>query len=81
MGRYRKKPVIVEACQFRLGELGIRGACVCWMSDRPHVHTMHDDQTVDLTDGDWIIAEPDGEHYYPVKASVFPKTYEAACDE
>jgi hypothetical protein len=27
--------------------------------------------------GDWIIPEPDGEHFYPVKPDIFEKTYEA----
>lgn len=26
---------------------------------------------------DWIVTEPDGEHYYPVKPDIFEQTYEA----
>jgi hypothetical protein len=26
--------------------------------------------------GDYIIPEPDGEHYYPCKPDIFEKTYE-----
>lgn len=31
-----------------------------------------------LSDGDWIIPESDGEHFYPCKPDVFAVTYEPA---
>jgi hypothetical protein len=40
------------------------------------VHTMHESQIVVLEPGDWITAEPDGIHYYPIKAAVMEKNYE-----
>lgn len=33
-------------------------------------------QSVFLAKGDWILPEPDGEHFYPCKPDVFAKTYE-----
>lgn len=30
--------------------------------------------------GDWIIAEPDGEHYYPCKPEIFRQNYEPDLD-
>jgi hypothetical protein len=42
----------------------------------PHVHTMHAGQIVKLEVGDWILPEPDGKHFYPVKDEVFQDTYE-----
>lgn len=41
---------------------------------------MHDGQLVVLEDGDWVIPEPDGEHFYPCKDSVFQATYEPVND-
>lgn len=40
------------------------------------VETIHKGQTVKVEEGDWIIPEPDGEHYYPCKPDIFEKTYE-----
>ena len=42
------------------------------------VETIHKGQTVKVEEGDWIIPEPDGEHYYPCKHDIFEKTYEPA---
>lgn len=73
--KYRKKPVVIEAWQFRKGE-DARGVCHCNEDLRSHLHTMHGGQVVALEDGDWIIPEPDGVHFYPCKPDVFAKTYE-----
>jgi hypothetical protein len=40
------------------------------------VHTAHKNQLVILEDGDWIIPEKDGVHFYPCKPDVFAATYE-----
>ena len=42
-----------------------------------YVITVHGQKTK-VVEGDWIIAEPDGEHFYPCKPDIFEKTYEAA---
>lgn len=77
--KFRKKPVVIEAVQFLLGEPIPRGVCVGWMcnaGNQPHVHTVHNGQHVMLENGDWVIGEPDGVHYYPVKNDIFEATYE-----
>ena len=42
---------------------------------RAYVVTMHE-QKVYLVPGDWVVREPDGVHYYPIKDSVFKATFE-----
>lgn len=83
MAKYRKKPVVIEAVQYvEYGKL-VRGMCnsvSCLtpvdVNSEPHVHTIHKGQAVKLEVGDWIIPEPDGEHYYPCKPDIFEATYE-----
>lgn len=43
---------------------------------RAYVMTLHE-QKVYLEPGDWVVAEPDGVHFYPIKDSVFKGLYEA----
>ncbi len=77
--KYRKKTVIIEANQFLLGEPIPKGVCFGWtcgISDQAHVHTIHDGQHVMIEFGDWIIPEPDGEHFYPCRDDIFKRTYE-----
>ena len=81
MGLYRKKPVVIEAVQYVEHEKLVEGMCnstSCFTSgnNKPHVHTIHDGQIVNLEVGDWIIPEPDREHFYPCKPDIFEKTYE-----
>lgn len=90
MPRFRKKPVVIEAEQFRDARKGQstvewissfpRGVCFkgCNNSPHPHLHTIHQGQIVDLVDGDWVIPESDGEHFYPCKPDIFEATYEPA---
>lgn len=76
--KYRKKPIVIEAFQYLGGVC--RGVCVkpCLDGDwiKPHVHTIHNNQTVILVEGDWVLPEPDGVHFYPCKAEIFAATYE-----
>lgn len=74
--KFRKKPVVIEANQFTGhpcdDPVGV------WRrpeDDSPYVVTIHD-QRVYLSPGDWIVPEPDGVHYYPVKSDIFAATYE-----
>ncbi len=82
MPKFRKKPVDIEAEQYtKYGEL-VKGMCnsrSCFTegNSKPHVHTIHQNQLVNLEVGDWVIPEPDGEHYYPVKPDIFDKTYDS----
>lgn len=39
------------------------------------VVTIHGQKTK-VAIGDWIVSEPDGEHFYPCKPDIFEKTYE-----
>lgn len=81
MAKYRKKPVVIEAEHYvEYGKL-VKGMCnsiSCFTAgnDKPHVHTIHDNQIVMLEVGDFVIPEPDGEHYYPCKSDIFAATYE-----
>lgn len=81
MAKYRKKPVVIEAEQYaKYGRL-VKGMCnsiSCYSSgnNEPHVHTIHNNQIVNLEIGDYIIPEPDGEHYYPCKEDIFLMTYD-----
>ena len=86
MGLYRKKLVVIEAVQWFPGMM-FRGLCCgpCGLNDffgetAPHVHTIHNhgNHTVYLEAGDWILPEPDGEHFYPCKPDIFAATYEPA---
>ena len=78
--KFQKKPVVIEAEQYTAYGRWVRGMCnsvSCYTAGNtePHVHTIHDDQIVLLAVGDWIIPEPDGEHFYPVKPDIFAATY------
>ena len=84
--KYRKKPVVIEAEQYKeYGKL-VKGMCnsrTCYTSgnNKPHVHTIHNNQIVELEVGDYIIPEPDGEHFYPCKPDIFKQTYEPVSEE
>lgn len=86
MAQYRKKPVVVDAVQFSYDGPQVRGVFYPSVSEDGKTYegdafviTMHD-QRVYLQSGDWIIAEPDGEHFYPCKDDVFRSTYEPVVD-
>lgn len=78
MAKFRKRPIIIEAEQFlphdrilpfvRRGAVGLEGG-------RYYVVTAHN-QKAYLDDGDWVIAESDGEHFYPCKPDIFSATYD-----
>ncbi len=81
MPLFRKKPVVIEAEQYKeYGKL-VPGmcnsqACFIKVSNVPHVHTIHNNQIVLLEIGDWIIPESDGEHYYPIKNIEIDRLYD-----
>jgi len=75
--RYRKKPIIIEAEEYKGYGTPPKGVCKCAQYfNKAHVHTIHSQQLVVIEAGDFIIAEPDGEHFYPCKAEIFDNTYE-----
>ena len=85
MGKFRKKPVVVEATQwFKNGDHSVvgQGAAfgdrICEACDHPsHDHgwcpTLEGNHIV--CPGDWIITGVKNEHY-PVKPDIFAETYE-----
>ena len=89
MGKYRKKPVVIEAVQLSINnhhELSIwiasSGYNVRHASRPPLravsgliIETLEGDMTADY--GDWIIKGVNGE-FYPCKPDIFEKTYEPA---
>ena len=78
MPLFRKKPVVIEAEQYDSAKTQ-RGVCFCRLyGPSAHLHTIHEGQTVVLKHGDWIVPEPDGIHYYPIKSGIFEATYDPA---
>ncbi len=74
-GRYRKKPVLVEAFRYTGQDLKVpgieqvylhKGACVAVIKTR--------DGTMLALPGDWIVTAPEGR--YPVRDDVFRETFE-----
>lgn len=83
--KFRKKPIVIDAEQW-FPNKQVRGVCYCQdgalaarnaIAPAPaHVHTMHAGQIVHLHSGDWVVPEPDGEHFYPIKDAVLAATYD-----
>lgn len=77
MPKFLRKPTVIEAEQFLLNAplpFKDRGA-VLFDGENYYIETMHDKQIVILEDGDWIVPESDGKHFYPIKSDVFKQTY------
>ena len=83
MGKYRKKPVVIEAVQWTgpHGEFDylwlINGGAAFHMireSSALVIKTLEGDMRADV--GDWIIRGVKGE-FYPCKPDIFAATYEA----
>jgi hypothetical protein len=77
MTQYRKKPVVIEAMQYKANKLMAAitffgGACWC-NEIGPIISTLEGEMQV--SDGDWIIKGVNGE-FYPCKPDIFEKTYE-----
>ena len=75
MGKFRRKPTIIEAVQFD-GFNDPPGVFRREQDNAPYVVTIHDQRSY-IVAGDWIIPEPDGVHHYPCKDAVFKASYEA----
>lgn len=90
--RFRKKPIVIEAMQFRRDDTG--NAILEWAnkgllpSDKAILWIVSDDGTgstmwvatlegiMVARDGDWIIKGIKGE-FYPCKSDIFEATYES----
>ena len=77
MGKYRKRPVEIDAIQFN----GINQSQICEFAgdvtidwDSVHIHTLEGTMRADV--GDWIVKGVKGE-FYPCKPDIFEATYEA----
>lgn len=86
MGIYRRKPgQPVEAYQYNPGEGLVKGICKAPNCDShnigAHVHTIHNNQVVKVEAADWVLPEPDGKHFYPVKDEIFQNIYEEIGNE
>jgi len=82
MAKFRKRPIVVDAEQFFYSHPALPGVFYPPLIDGIYVGdafvvTAHG-QRVYLQNGDWVIAEADGEHYYPCKDEIFAATYEPA---
>ena len=80
MTKFIKKPVEIEAEQYLIYGKLVKGMCnsqSCYVRvcNEPHVHTIHNDQIVKLEIGDWVIPEPGGIHFYPIKPDILTDTY------
>lgn len=84
--KFRKKPVVIEAIQFKAGMLEDKilefVTCDCSFSgpgDSDVVYCMTINTLegeMEVSDGDWIIKGVKGE-FYPCKPDIFELTYEA----
>lgn len=93
MAKYRRKPKFVEAEQWFPGK-EVKGvildpahnanspnAAPVVIPDQWYVETIHAGQRCYLEPGDYILPEPDGIHFYPVKAAIFEAEHELADGE
>jgi len=84
MAKYRKKPIVVDAIQFRINFDEISKWVSQWHDedDGPGMWEGHNCLIIDTLEGemearngDWIIRGIEGE-FYPRKKSIFEATYE-----
>ena len=78
MGRYRKKPVVIDAIQFTVDNFykAVEFVGDSWKVDNAgdyYVNTLEGDMYPSLND--FIIKGVNGE-FYPCKPDIFEKTYE-----
>ena len=84
MAKYRKKPVVIDAIQFKINFDEIFKWVAQWHDedDGPGMWESHDSLIIDTLEGemearngDWIIRGVKGE-FYPCKPDIFEATYE-----
>jgi hypothetical protein len=88
--KFRKKPVVIDAIQYdgsnnpfgaiKKHKCDYRMCPLCGGDNIEHdyIETMHDNQSVVVKAGDWIIPDGKPDTFYPCKPDIFEKTYEAA---
>jgi hypothetical protein len=91
MAAYRKKPVVIEATQFKVADPSTHAhvnfgypreenpapgsGSASWLDGKHWIATLEGPHIVN--EGDWIITGVKGEHY-PCKPDIFEMTYEPA---
>ena len=77
--KFRKKPVVIEAVQFK-GDIFVHPALLRapGENEKPYIETL--EGKLFVSDNDWIITGVKGEHY-PCKPDIFEQTYEAVENE
>ena len=81
MAKFRKKPVMIEAIQWRgdnLEEIKDFMGYYEYAKKNLIIHTLEGKMIAQVND--WIIRGVQGE-YYPCKPDIFEKTYEPVVDE
>ena len=83
MNKYRKKPVVIEAVQYRYAENSTECEEFCPLIKYSEtggmiIPTLEGDHLV--SPSDYIIKGVQGE-FYPCKPDIFAETYEAVTDE
>lgn len=76
MAKFHLRPI--EAEQFLADGTNPTGLCPQVHDYRPHIHTAPHNETVALRLGDWIVADPDGVHFYVIHADEFARLYDPA---
>ena len=84
MGRYRKRPIVVEACQFdgsleaaeKIAEMDLH-ISVLHGGDEGEIYVLIDtlEGLMTTNPGDWVIKGVQGE-FYPCKPDIFEASYE-----
>lgn len=82
MAKFRKKPVVIEAVQWKGGKDNLQEvesfagkSFFCWHYNRDTVSIDTLEGTMSVKPGDWIIRGVKGE-FYPCKPDIFNATYE-----
>ena len=77
MAKYRKKPIVIEAEQWHVGDPAIDGMLYNGADGFYYIATL--EGLMRVSNGDWIITGVKGEHY-PCKPDIFEATYELVND-
>jgi hypothetical protein len=81
VAKYQRKPnafVPFEANRALAGAMMVLG--VKPREDGTYYVTTIQGRDVDVSPGEWIIQEPDGEHYYPCSDEIFRERYEPVAE-
>ena len=76
MAIYMRKPTQVSAEQFTSEALPPRGIRTNAPDVGQYVVVTMQGRLVPVSVGEWIVAESDGEHFYPIADSEFRRIYE-----